>query len=141
MFSYNLYVPARDCPSLFCLCRLCNIFYRNAFACIQYIVLRLRIRQLDTPYKSVIYNYSLSSAFAGTFCFKHINVVNKFSKKRCGKLIHLHKSALKNLCSFSISLSFFCNSNRAKFSSSCFNAQTSCLSCDFTTISIASARR
>ena len=61
--------------------------------CIFRIILNLHIRQFDIPDKAVIYNYSLNWILARTFSFKHINMVNKFSKKRCAQLIHLHKFA------------------------------------------------
>ena len=92
VFRYNL-MYGEGCPSLFCLCRFCNIFHRYSLACICRIILYLRIRQFNISDKAVIYHNSLRSVFARSLCFKHINMVNKFSKERCRKLVHLHKSA------------------------------------------------
>ena len=65
VFLYNLmYGEGR--PSLFCLCRLCDIFHRYALACIRNMGLFCGVRQFDISDKTVIYNYSLRSTFACT---------------------------------------------------------------------------
>ena len=72
-------------PALF-LCRkqLGEILHGNAFADVCFDVLSLRyLGDFHIPDKAVIDNNSLGSAFAGAFCFKHINVVYKFPEKRC----------------------------------------------------------
>ena len=83
VLSYNSYVRARVIPCSF-LCRelLGYILYGNAFACIRNVGLFCGVRQFDISDKTVIYNDSLRSTFAGTLCFKNIDMVNQFSKQR-----------------------------------------------------------
>ena len=77
---------------LLCCFRLGKILHGNAFAGIGFDVLPLRnLGDFHIPYKSVIDNDSLRSAFASTLCFKNINVVNKFTQKRCGQSVHSQK--------------------------------------------------
>ena len=89
----RIYVWADGKPAfLLCCFRLGKILHGNAFAGIGFDVLPLRnLGDFHIPYKSVIDNDSLSSAFASTLCFKNINVVNKFTQKRCGQSVHSQK--------------------------------------------------
>ena len=79
---------------LLCRKRLGEILHSDAFSGVCFDVLSLRyLGYFNIPYKAVINYDSLCSAFAGAFCFKHINVVNEFPEKRCGQGVHSQKIA------------------------------------------------
>ena len=86
---------------LLCCFRLGEILHGNAFSGVCFDVLSLRyLRYFHIPYKAVIDNNSLGSAFAGAFCFKHINVVYKFPEKRCGQPVRAAKATNKTDCAW-----------------------------------------
>lgn len=95
---------------LLCCFRLGEILHGNAFAGVGFDALLLRyLGDFHIPYKAVVDNDSLCSAFACTLCFKHINVVNEFPEKRCGQGVHSQKIAdcLSEAFAFQFTLSAF----------------------------------
>lgn len=97
---------------LLCCFRLGKILHGNAFSGVCFDVLSTRyLGYFNIPYKAVVDNNSLCSAFAGALCFKHINVVNEFPEKRCGQKVHSQKIAdcLSEVFAFQFTLSAFGN--------------------------------
>ena len=89
-----MYEQAECLLFLLCCFRLGEILHSDAFSGVCFDVLSLRyLGYFNIPYKAVINYDSLCSAFAGAFCFKHINVVNEFPEKRCGQGVHSQKIA------------------------------------------------
>ena len=79
---------------LLCRQRLGEILNCNAFAGIGFDALLLRnLGDFHIPDKAIVDYDSLGSAFAGALYFKHINVVNEFTQKRCGQPVHSQKIA------------------------------------------------
>ena len=79
---------------LLCCFRLGKILHGNAFAGIGFDALLLRnLGDFHIPDKAIVDYDSLGSAFAGALYFKHINVVNEFTQKRCGQSVHSQKNA------------------------------------------------
>lgn len=78
------------------LCRkwLGEILHGNAFSGVCFDAKSLRyFGYFHVPDKAVIDNDSLGSAFAFALCFKNINMVDEFTKQRCGQSVHSHKPA------------------------------------------------
>ena len=78
------------------LCRkwLGEILHGNAFSGVCFDARSLRyFGYFHVPDKAVIDNDSLGSAFAFALCFKNINMVDEFTKQRCGQSVHSHKPA------------------------------------------------
>ena len=78
------------------LCRkwLGEILHGNAFSGVCFDARSLRyLGYFHIPDKAVIDNDSLRSVFSFAFCFENINVVDEFTKQRCGQPVHSHKSA------------------------------------------------
>lgn len=78
------------------LCRkwLGEILHGNAFSGVCFDARSLRyLGYFHISDKAIVDYDSLCSAFAGAFCFKHINVVNQFTEQRCGQSVHSHKPA------------------------------------------------
>lgn len=71
------------------LCRLCvrNIFHGNALASFfSVVVSATKARQIQIPYKLIVYLYYLLAVFARPGHFVHIYTVNEFPQQRCGQL-------------------------------------------------------
>ena len=96
--SFCLFVPLcmyeQESSCSFLLCRLCvrNIFHGDALAGFFSVVAPApKARQLQMPYKLIVYLYHLFAVFACHGHFVHIYTVNEFPQQRCSQLIHLHK--------------------------------------------------
>ena len=103
-----MYEQAECLLFLLCCFRLGKILHGNAFSGVCFDALLLRyLGYFHIPYKAVVDNDSLCSAFAFAFCFKHINVVNEFTQKRCGQGVHFQKIAdcLSEVFAFQFTLS------------------------------------
>lgn len=105
-----MYEQAGSLLFLLCCFRLGKILHGNAFSGVCFDVLSTRhLGYFNIPDKAIVDYDSLSPAFAGALCFKHINVVDQFTQKRYGQGVHSQKIAdcLSEVFAFLFTLSAF----------------------------------